>query len=116
MNLRKAAAGEPCLIRVPDFCRWDDVYTVLCHVRIADISGMSLKAPDAIAALGCDKCHDVCDGRMPSQYTYEQRRLMLLEGFARTICLRIQQGYIVTKGEREPRPEKLRKIVPRRIA
>ena len=119
MNLRKKAAGEPCLIRVPDACRDDPAYTVLAHVRMADISGMGIKAPDVIGALGCDRCHDIVDGRdwtgLLFSYTPEQRRLMLLEGFVRTIMRRIEQGYIVVKGEREPRREKLRKIVPRRL-
>lgn len=116
MNLRKAAAGEPCEIRVPGVCRRDDAYTVLCHVRVVGISGAGLKAPDVIAALGCDLCHDLVDGRTPSlEYTYEQRRLMLLEGMARTQARRIEQGFICEKGERETRQPKLSKIVPRRL-
>lgn len=117
MNLRKAAAGEPCLIRVPGECRRDDAYTVLAHVRLIDISGMSLKAPDEIAALGCDRCHDICDGRVPTlTYTYDERRQMLLEGFARTVARRIEQGYIVVKGEREPRQVRIPKIFRRPLA
>ena len=116
MNLRKAAAGEPCLIRVPGECRGDPDYTVLCHVRVIDVSGAGLKAPDVIAALGCDRCHDICDGRIPTlTYTYEQRRLMLLEGMARTQARRIEQGYILTRGEREPKLQRIPKILPRRL-
>lgn len=114
--LRRAAAGEPCLIRVPGECRRDDAYTVLAHVRLVDISGMSLKADDMLAALGCDRCHDICDGRVPTlTYTYEQRRLMLLEGMVRTQARRIQQGYICVKGEREVTYKRLPKILPRRL-
>ena len=116
MNLRKAAAGELCEIRVPNVCRGDPAYTVLAHVRIIGIAGAGLKAPDVIAALGCDRCHDLVDGRTPSlEYTYEQRRLMLLEGMARTQARRIEQGLILTKGERETSEPKLSKIVPRRL-
>jgi len=116
VNLRKAAAGEPCEIRVPSICRGDPAYTVLCHVRVSGISGTGLKAPDVIAALGCDRCHDLCDGRTPTlEYSSDERRLMLLEGMARTQARRIEQGYILTKGEREPRRPKLSKIVPRRL-
>lgn len=117
MNLRKAAAGEPCEIRVPGECRRDDAYTVLCHVRIVGISGAGLKAPDVIAALGCDRCHDICDGRVPTlTYTYEQRRLMLLEGMARTQAKRIEQGLILSSGEREAKLPKLSKIYRRPVA
>jgi hypothetical protein len=117
MNLRKAAAGEPCLIRVPKFCCGDPARTVLCHVRVVDISGAGLKAPDVIAALGCEVCHDICDNRShPKAFTYEQRRLMLLEGMARTQARRIEQGYILTKGERDPAPVKIPKIFRRPLA
>jgi len=114
--LRRAAAGEPCLIRIPGECRGNTDYTVLAHVRMVDISGMSLKADDMLAALGCDRCHDICDGRIPTlTYTYDQRRLMLLEGMARTQARRIQQGFICVKGEREIVYKRLPKIVPRRL-
>jgi hypothetical protein len=115
-DLRQAAAGEPCLIRVPGECRRDDAYTVLAHVRLIDVSGMAIKAPDMIAALGCDRCHDICDGRVPTlTYNYDQRRQMLLEGFARTIARRAEQGLILVKGEREVAYKRLPKIVPRRL-
>jgi putative nuclease YbcO-like protein len=114
VNLRKAAAGELCEIRVPGECRNDPAYTVLAHVRIIGISGAGLKAPDVIAALGCDRCHDICDGRIATlTYTYEQRRLMLLEGMARTQAKRIEQGYICVKGEREKAPARIPKIFRR---
>jgi hypothetical protein len=114
--LRKAAEGEPCEIRVPGECRRDDQYTVLAHVRLIGLSGMSLKSDDMLAALGCDRCHDICDGRVPTlTYTYDQRRLMLLEAMARTQARRIEQGYICVKGEREVPYKRLPKILPRRL-
>ncbi len=104
------------MIRVPGECRRDDAHTVLAHVRMVDISGMSVKGPDILAALGCDRCHDICDGRVPTlTYTFEQRRLMLLEGMARTQARRIEQGLICEKNEREVTYKRLPKILPRRL-
>lgn len=84
MNLRDDARDKPCAIRVPGYCCFDPSRTVLCHVRVSGISGMSMKAPDVIAAFGCQPCHDVVDGRTKTNFTASERRLMLLEGMART--------------------------------
>lgn len=93
-NLRKDASGQPCLIRVPDACCFDPARVVLCHVRLAGLTGMGLKNEDLLAAFGCQPCHDIVDGRTRSDYTYEQRRLMLLEAVMRTQAMWIKRGLI----------------------
>ncbi len=50
VNLRKLAAGQPCMIRVPGVCSGDTAETVLCHVRMIDVSGMNLRAADLLGA------------------------------------------------------------------
>lgn len=82
------------MIRVPGFCRGDTESTVLCHVRMIGISGMGLKAPDVLGAHGCAECHAVVDGQRKSEYTKDQRRLMLLEGMVRTQYWLISEGYL----------------------
>lgn len=94
MNLRKLANGEECDIRVPHVCCGDSTRVVLCHLRMAGISGYGLKAPDALAAFGCQPCHDVVDGRVPSPYSYDELRALLLEGMARTQYKLIQRGVL----------------------
>lgn len=69
MNLRDFAKGKPCYFRLPEFCRRDPQYTVLCHFRVGGIAGTGLKAPDACAAPGCDRCHAVIDGEKQDVYT-----------------------------------------------
>ena len=93
-DLRKAARGQPCLIRVPGVCNGNPETTVLCHVRMIGISGYGLKAPDLIAALGCSSCHDFVDNRRHPANTYENRRQLLLEGMARTLNHWITTGVI----------------------
>ena len=95
-NLRKLARGQPCMIRVPSVCIDDDRHetTVLCHVRSIGISGYGLKAPDLIASLGCQACHDFVDNRSHPNNTYEYRRLLLLDGMARTLYHWIKTGVI----------------------
>jgi hypothetical protein len=84
MNLRKQAKGRECLIRVPNHCLRGNETVVGCHVRMSGISGFGLKAPDLFIAWGCHACHDIVDGRRNSTFTYDERRLMLLEGMLRT--------------------------------
>jgi hypothetical protein len=43
MNLRKAARGRGCMIRLPGICNHNSETTVLAHVRLAGVSGMGIK-------------------------------------------------------------------------
>ena len=114
IDLRKYAQGKPCLIRLPKICNGNAETTVLCHERVIGLSGTGIKAPDIFAAWGCSACHDAVDGRTHPELTYDQRRLALSDGVRATqVCL-LNAGVIVIVGEREPRREKLLKIVPRR--
>ena len=83
------------MIRVPTVCSGNPDTTVLCHIRMVGISGAGLKAPDVLATFGCSECHAVCDGQRKSDYSAEQRRLMLLEGMCRTQNWLISEGVLV---------------------
>jgi hypothetical protein len=96
-NLRKLARGQECLIRVPTVCNGDVTTTVLCHIRMIELSGTGIKAPDVFATFGCSACHAVCDGQQKSEYSYSERRLMLLEGMVR------YQLWLLDRGDSEPR-------------
>lgn len=91
-KLRSEARGRDCEIRVPGHCLPGNETVVGCHVRMTGISGMGLKSPDFLIAYGCFACHQVVDGQRKSEYTYEQRRLMLLEGMARTQVILWNEG------------------------
>jgi hypothetical protein len=91
-NLRKLARGEPCMIRLPGICNGRAETTVLCHVRLIGVSGMSDKAADLLGAWGCSACHEACDTSGPLDY--EKRRAALLEGVARTIHQLVKRGVV----------------------
>jgi hypothetical protein len=91
-NLRKLARGKPCTIRLPGICTHDTETTVLCHVRMVGISGMSDKAADLLGAWGCAACHAAVDASGPQDY--ESRRAALLEGMARTIHQLVKLGVV----------------------
>lgn len=93
-DLTKLAKGEECLIRVPTECNGNPDTTVACHVRLIDISGAGFKSPDLFIAFGCSGCHAVVDGQQKSTYSYEQRRLMLVEEMIRTQQLLISRKVV----------------------
>ena len=96
MNLRNEARGRPCQIRVPHICAPgpDNETVVGCHVRMMGISGYGLKSSDVLIAFGCFACHQVVDGQVTSEYSHDERRLMLLEGMVRTQAILIGEGKI----------------------
>jgi len=114
-DLTLLARGKCCLIRVPSYCSGDPEKSVWCHVRLIDISGMSIKSSDLLGAIGCGPCHDVVDGRTKTTFSYGERRLMLLEGMVRTQMWLMEQGILLFQPESPSRVIRLPKIVPRRI-
>ena len=59
MNLRKAARGADCVLRIPNICNWNPETTVLAHVG----SGTAKRNDDAYAVFACSDCHDAIDRR-----------------------------------------------------
>jgi len=114
-DLRKLARNQPCLIRVPIVCNGNPDTVVLCHIRMIELSGTGIKAPDVFATFGCSACHAVCDGQQKSEYSYSERRLMLLEGMVRTQLWLLDQGILSFEPEKPCRPKKLSKLVARRL-
>ena len=73
MNLRKAARGQDCTLRILGVCNYEPETTVLCHVRKLG-GGMTesaqrsagQKPPDSHGVWACSACHDTLDGRTPA--------------------------------------------------
>jgi hypothetical protein len=93
MNLRHAAEMRPCMIRLPGICSGNDAETVLCHDRLAGITGTGLKAPDLLGAWGCNACHDEVD-RRTRNLERDFVRLAFYEGVMRTQYVLIQEGKV----------------------
>ena len=83
-KLRKYAKGQPCQIMLPRFCisGGENETTVLAHLPSF---GMGTKSPDLLGSHSCAACHDVIDGRVPSDFPPEYLREKLNEGVIRTI-------------------------------
>lgn len=93
-NLRKAARGRECTIRIPGVCNFNPETSVLAHYRLSGICGTGIKPSDLTGAIGCDNCHAAVDGRLKTEYSYEELRLMHAEGVLRTLNIWEREGLI----------------------
>ena len=93
-NLRKLARDRDCQVRLPDICNFDSSTTVLAHVRMAGLTGMSMKADDIFGAHCCSSCHDAVDRRSHKDMDRDFLTLCLLEGMVRTQALLVNEGHI----------------------
>lgn len=93
MNLRKAAQGRPCLVRLPG-CDGGGETTSLAHYRLAGYCGERIKPADMPwGAFACDPCHSRVDRRI-TDMEYDFVRLAHAEGCLRTIDLLVKEGAI----------------------
>ena len=94
MNLRKEARGRGCMVRIPEVCNHNSETVVLCHYRLAGVSGIGMKSPDVIGAWACSACHDTIDRRAHTDLDRDYVRLLHLEGMARTLAQLNREGLI----------------------
>lgn len=65
------------------YCNGNPETSVLAHYRPAGTCGTGCKPDDTQAAIACNGCHDVIDGRTKTtDFTYDELRLMHAEGNA----------------------------------
>ena len=93
-KLRKEARGRGCMVRIPDVCNHNSETVVLCHYRLAGVSGIGMKSPDVIGAWACSACHDTIDRRAHTDLDRDYVRLLHLEGMARTLAQLNREGLI----------------------
>ena len=94
MNLRKQAKGRGCTVRLPGVCNHNSETVVLAHIRMPGISGIGLKADDALGAWACSACHDAIDRRAHTDLDRDYVRLAHLEGMVRTIAQLRAEGIV----------------------
>lgn len=96
-KLRKAARGQPCLVRIPGVCNGDPETTVLAHWRAPGLAGMGQKPHDLIGAWACSACHDEVDGRTRRMNLgLFDRHAAMAAGMARTIDALAKAGMQVS--------------------
>jgi len=84
VNLRKYAKGQPCQVMLPNVCisGGENETTVLAHLPSF---GIAQKSGDLLGSHICAACHDVVDGRVPSDKDKDMVRNFFNEGVIRTI-------------------------------
>ena len=83
------ANGSPCML-----CDADDGTTVPAHSNHqCDGKGMGLKAHDLVAHL-CRACHDVIDGRTPSDFSPAELDLMFYKAVYKTTVWNLKNGFL----------------------
>ena len=89
-KLRELARGRDCQVRLPG-CDGGgpSETTILAHIRMAGISGLGFKAPDALGAHCCAICHSYADTHHDAE-----TQLAFYKGVIRTIDLLIREGHI----------------------
>ena len=94
-NLRRAARGRECTLRLPGICNGDPETVVLAHIRRGGVGGVGLKPPDACAVLACSACHDALDRRNTmGGYTRDDLDSYTLEALCRTLALWSKEGLL----------------------
>lgn len=90
-KIRQSARGEDCQIRIPGYCNFNNETTVLCH---KNGGGAGMKSNDIHAAYGCSGCHDVIDGRIQTEFSQDEIKVMFYDGMVRTQLILIDKGLI----------------------
>lgn len=94
-NLRKAARGRECTVRIPGYCNGNPETSVLAHYRLAGTCGTGCKPDDTQGAIACSARHDLIDGRKrTTDYTRDELRLMHAEGVLRTLAIWKKEGLL----------------------
>lgn len=93
-NLRRSACGQVCMVRIPRICNHNPATTILAHLNGG---GAGTKHSDLHGSWCCSSCHDAVDGRISTQYTRDELKLMLLEGMVRTQQAWLDAGLVVLK-------------------
>ncbi len=90
-KITKFAKGQPCQVRLPTHCNWNNETVVFAHLNGA---GMGMKHKDLFGAFACSSCHDVLDGRKKSGLTQDDKRLYHYEAMHRTQQILLDNGLI----------------------
>ncbi|MCS5781134.1 DUF1364 domain-containing protein [Klebsiella pneumoniae subsp. pneumoniae] len=100
-NLRKRRVAANVLCGSPGHCNGNPETSVLAHYRLAGTCGTGCKPDDTQAAIACNGCHDVIDGRTKTtDFTYDELRLMHAEGVMRTLEIWRKEGLIKSENLR----------------
>ena len=85
INLRKFARNQPCTVRAPGICNFDETTTILAHIRRRCV-GIGTKPCDLAGIHACSQCHDLIDGRLRHpEYPLERIDTLIVGALCETL-------------------------------
>lgn len=93
-KIRKSAQGKECLVRLEGVCNYDPETTVCAHISRKGLSGMGQKTIDLCSVRACSNCHDVIDGRSPSEMCGSKLDSRILDAICRTLIEYQKEGLL----------------------
>ncbi len=92
-DLRKAARGRDCQMRLAGICNHNPETVVLCHIRRGHVAGKGQKPFDLIGVVACSDCHREID-RVTQHIEQKELDGYIVDGWARTIDMWAREGLI----------------------
>ncbi len=95
IDFRKEARGRECQVKIAKQCSGQET-TVLAHIPNKSLvgAGMGMKPHDIFGSHCCSACHDIVDGRAPSQWNCLEVRIAMYEGVLKTQNILLKEGKI----------------------
>lgn len=104
-RLLDSARDQPCTMEVPRVCNRDPSTTVSAHIH-DETFGFAIKADDCSSVHACAACHTWLDqGQYLGKMSIEQVLRIVIRALQRTLRNRIERGFIVITGYRDPKPK-----------
>lgn len=95
-KITKFAEGKNCTARIPGVCNHNPETSVWAHLNaIRWGSGKGVKVKDACGLIACSDCHDVIDGRVPSEHSAKYIMLCSYEGHMESLAMLIEEGVLL---------------------
>jgi hypothetical protein len=82
------------MYRIPGYCNGNPETSVLAHYRLAGTCGTGYKPDDTQAAIACNGCHDLIDGRKNHRFHLRRIAPDARGGVMRTLEIWRKEGLI----------------------
>lgn len=94
-KITKFARDKHCTARIPGVCNHNPETSVWAHIEsIRWGAGRGIKVPDVCGLIACSACHDVIDGRTPSDYHRVEISVFAYEGHMESLMMLVEEGII----------------------
>ncbi len=94
-KITASAIGESCTVRIPKVCNHNVDTVVAAHLSGVRFGhGFGRKVSDLHVAYACEACHSMLDGRVKSEYSKDELKLMHLEAVIETQIKLVKKGLV----------------------